>query len=197
MRSDEQLLAAWRSGDRDAGSALFDRHFDAIYDFFDRKVHEDVSDLVQRTFLGCVESLDRFRGDCSPRTYLFAIARHELYGHLRAKRRDQRLDFAVSSLFDLGPSPSSAAGLRGDAARLREALESIPLELQILLELRFWEDLKMRELAEVLGLPQGTVASRLRRAFSLLRERLEGEVEARELTQDETLEAWARELRPD
>jgi len=198
VRSDEELLAAWREGDRDAGDALFERHFDAIYDFFDRKVTHDVSDLVQRTFLGCVEGLDRFRGDCSPRTSLYAIARNELYAFIRRRQRDQRLDFAVSSLRDLGPSPSSAFALRDEAARLIEALEHIPLELQILVELRFWEGLKLRELATVLDLPQGTVASRLRRALAELRERLEQHPDGRgpHLADDETFEAWASALEP-
>ena len=172
MKSDEELLEAWRAGDRDAGDALFSRHFDSIYDFFARKVSHDVSDLVQRTFLGCVEGLDRFRGDCSPRTFLYAIARHELYYFLRRKKRDETIDFGVSSLRDVGPSPSSELGRRDDVARLIAALETIPLDLQILLELRFWEGLKRREVAVVLDIPQGTVASRLRRAIGLVRERL-------------------------
>lgn len=194
MRTDDELLEAWREGDRDAGDALFGRHFDAIYDFFDRKVQEDVSDLVQRTFLGCLESLDRFRGDCSPRTYLFAIARNELYAWIREKQRDRRLDFSVSSLRDLGPSPSSALVLHEDAARLMDALESIPLEQQVLIELRFWQDLKHRELAVVLELPPGSVAGRLHRALANLRERLASGPTAE--LDDEALAAWTRAHRP-
>jgi len=194
--SDRELLDAWRGGDRSAGDELFSRHFDAIYDFFARKTSGDVSDLVQRTFLGCVEGLDRFRGECSPRTYLFAIARNELLVFFRSKKKNDELDFGVSSIRDMGPSPSSVLQRRDVAAELVRALESIPVDLQILLELRFWEGLKARELAVVLDIPQGTVASRLRRALKLLRETLDAGRLPRLPADDEGFEAWARGVQP-
>ncbi len=198
MKSDEDLLEAWRGGDREAGNVLFQRHFDAIYDFFSRKLSHDVSDLVQRTFLGCVEGVDRFRGDCSPRTYLFAIARNQLYYFLRRKKRDEGLDFGVSSLRDIGPSPSSVLGRRDETALLVEALERLPLDLQILVELRYWEGLKGRELALVLDIPPGTVASRLRRAVALLRTHMaESSTDGpAHLADDKSFEAWAESVRP-
>ncbi len=199
MTTDVELLTAWRSGDRNAGDALFQRHFDAIYDFFDRKLSVDVSDLVQRTFLGCVESIDRFRGDCSPRTYLFAIARNELYYFLRRKKRNENLDFGVSSLRDLGPSPSGDLARRDQEALLVRALEQLPLDLQILVELRYWEGLKGRELAVVLDIPHGTVSSRLRRSIVALREQMLELCETKRpqhLADDESFERWAESVRP-
>jgi hypothetical protein len=65
-KADAELLEAWGAGDKAAGEALFDRHFEAIYRFFQNKVGPGViDDLVQQTFLGCVEAPDRFRGDSS------------------------------------------------------------------------------------------------------------------------------------
>lgn len=172
-RDDERaLLEAWRAGDAAAGEVLFERHFDAIYSFFAGKLTIDVSDLVQRTFLGCLEARDRFRGDCSFRTFLYAIARHELYGYFRSRHRGQALDFAISSLEDLSPGPSSLLHAGTDKARLAEALRGLPLELQVILELRFWQDLSGPDLALVLDLPEGTVRSRLRRGIEALRERM-------------------------
>ena len=92
------LLEAWRAGDAAAGEVLFERHFDAIYAFFASKLTIDVSDLVQRTFLGCLEARDRFRGDCSFRTFLYAIARHELYGYFRARHRGQCVGQSLRTL---------------------------------------------------------------------------------------------------
>lgn len=169
---DRALLEAWRNGDRDAGNRLFERHFDALYRFFDGKVGGEVADLVQRCFLGLVEGRDRFRGDASVRTYLFAIARHELHGHWRARRRDQGLDFGVSSLADLNPSPSSHVRRAQAHARLLQALQSIPLDLQIAIELHYWEEQSGPELAEILQIPEGTVRSRLRRGLEALRAQL-------------------------
>lgn len=198
---DATLLAAWRVGDRRAGELLFERHFDSIYDFFARKIQGDVGDLVQRTFLGCVEAKDRFRGDASFRTFLFAIARNELYGHFRARRRNAQLDFSVSSLEDLAPGPSTLARARTQREAILGALREMPLDQQLVLELRFWEGLSGPELAVVLELPEGTVRSRIRRALEELRERLAVGTGAMPFAlpsgspSDAEFEAWAMHLR--
>ena len=55
--TDEELLRAWSDGDRDAGERLFERHFESVVRFFRNKAAGDHEDLIQQTFLGCVESL--------------------------------------------------------------------------------------------------------------------------------------------
>jgi len=195
---DLELLVAWRGGDAGAGGRLFARHFDCIYRFFGRKLAGDVSDLVQRTFLRCVESRDAIRDGNSVRTYLYAIARNELYQHFRDKQKNQQLDFSVSSLCDLGESPSSAVARRGDNALLVQALEQIPLDLQLVIELHYWEGLSGADVATVLGIPEGTVRSRLRRALEQLRATigtLSANATARWATVD-SFDEWARSLRP-
>jgi RNA polymerase sigma-70 factor (ECF subfamily) len=167
---DQELLEAWRGGDGAAGDALFARYFDDLYRFFSRKISNDVSDLVQHTFLKCLESRDDFRGESSVRTYLYAIARNELYRHFRENARNARLDFSISSLRDLGESPSTHASKRSENALLLMALEQIPLELQIAIELHYWEGMSGAEVAAVLDIPEGTVRSRLRRGLEQLRE---------------------------
>ncbi|MEO7731753.1 MAG: sigma-70 family RNA polymerase sigma factor, partial [Kofleriaceae bacterium] len=81
--TDLQLVDAWRGGDGEAGQALFQRHFDSIYGFFETKCEADADELVQSTFLACLRARDQFRKESSFRTYLFTIARHELYRVLR------------------------------------------------------------------------------------------------------------------
>ena len=112
-RNDDEpeLVAAWLTGDRQAGFRLFQRHYDAVARFFHHKVPEHSADLIQRTFLGCVESLPRFRGHASFRSYLFAIAYRQLCRHFRDHGRERaRLDFTSVSIADLRPSPSAAIG---------------------------------------------------------------------------------------
>ncbi len=169
-RSDGELLAAWAEGDRRAGDELFTRHFAAMYRFFAGKIRGDVEDLVQSTFVACLEGRAEFRGEASVRTYLFAVARRMLYRHFRTKSRRGEVDFSVTSLQDLGPSPSTGLRARQDRRLLLEALRAIPLELQIALELHYWEELSGPEMAEVLDVPEGTVRSRLRRAREALEE---------------------------
>lgn len=197
---DAALFDAWRAGDRGAGERLFERHFEAIYRFFEGKVSGDVvGDLVQRTFLGCVEARERFRGTSSFRTFLYAIARHELFALFRRKKAGGDVDFGVSSLADLAPTPSTLARQRSQREHLVHALCSLPLELQLALELRFFEELSGPDLALVLEVPEGTVRSRLRRGLEALREALSREEASRGLLgpspRDELeLERWAEGL---
>lgn len=196
-RSDFELLDAWGLGDRAAGSALYHRHFPALYRFFRNKVDDAVPDLVQRTFLACVESRERFRRESSFRTYLFHTARFQLYLHYRDLKRNPALDFAVISAADLRTSPSDLIARKQDGRLLLEALRRIPIDHQIVLELSFWEEMSGPEIAQVLGLPEGTVRSRLRRAGLRLRAELQGlggQLDPMRDTADD-LTAWAGRVR--
>lgn len=196
---DFELLGHWRAGDRQAGNTLLRRHFDGLYRFFRNKLDADVDDLIQRSFLACVESKEKFRGDGSFRAYLFTVARHELYHHfVRCGRgRKRHVDMGSMSVADLGSSPSSKAARREEEALLLRALTRIPVDLQIAIELFYWEEMTTGELATVLGVPQGTAKSRLRRA----REALEDAMRAVS-TNPETLAStlsnfdhWAKAVR--
>jgi RNA polymerase sigma-70 factor (ECF subfamily) len=172
--AERDLLAAWRAGDRSKGEALFERYFDCMYRFFATKVDgADVAELVQRTFLACVEASDSFRGEASVRSFFFGIARHQLHRYYRTRSRAPELDFGVSSVADLAPSPRSAVARGQQGQLLTEALRRIPLDLQIVLELRYLEGLRGPELATALAIPEGTVRSRLRRGLAAVRERVE------------------------
>jgi RNA polymerase sigma factor (sigma-70 family) len=165
---DRSLLTRWRQGDRAAGSALFQRHFPSIRRFFRNKVSpDDIEDLIQRTFMGCVEGLERFRGDASVRTYLFAVARNQLYKFLRERRNRNAAidpDLGVSSVVAFGMTPSSVAAARQEHELLLQALQRVSVEQQVLLELFYWEDLPGAEIAAVLEVAPATVRTRLHRA---------------------------------
>ncbi len=196
MPSDAELLEVWRGGDAPAGEALLGRHFDAIYRFFSHKTGEDVSDLVQRTFLGLVEARERFRAEASVRTYLFAIARNVLKKHFEDRRKES-VNFELSTLEDLAPSPSSLVRHRRTEALLVSALRKIPLDQQIALELHYWEGLSGSEVSTVLDIPEATVRSRLRIGIEKLRSHLES-VDAGDLSfdDDESFETWAKSVQP-
>lgn len=171
---DSELLTAFRNGDRHAGEQLFERYFDALYRFFEPKVaHNDVGDLVQRTFLGCVEAAPRFRGEASARTLFYAVAKNQLHDYYRKKQRSPKLDPGLSSLVDLAPSPTSLLGRRERDRLLADAMAQVPLDFAVLLELHYVEGLTGPELARVLDVPEGTIRSRLRRAIEAVREQVE------------------------
>src|SRR5688500_5815501 len=101
MRSDRELLQAWRGGDTAAGDELFQRYFVPLYRFFRNKLDQGVDDLIQETLLACVRGADRFREDASFRTWLFTIARNELYTHWRARAKHAGDDVGSLLLADL------------------------------------------------------------------------------------------------
>lgn len=198
MDDDFAVLDAWRNGDRTAGDKLLRRHFDAMYRFFRNKVDHGVDDLIQRTFTACIAAKDNFRKDASFRTYLFTVARHELYRHYAHQQRDaQRFEPGSMSVEAMGTSPSAVLARQQEQRLLLRALRMLPLDLQVAVELFYWEQLSTAEIAEILDVPQGTAKSRLRRA----REELEARV--RELAETPALvestlvafDSWATSIR--
>lgn len=165
---DVTLLTAWRGGDLSAGEQLIDRHYDAVVRFFRTKTDHDSEDLVQRTFLICTDKQRGLRSEGSFAAFLFGIARNVLFEHIRGRARARELDFGVSNVVDFAPGVSTAYVQRAEQRLLIAALQRIPLELQIAVELYYWEDLSVAELANVLEVPEGTVKSRLHRARTLL-----------------------------
>lgn len=172
---DAALLIAWAEGDREAATQLIERHYAAIERFFAYKAKDAADDLVQRTFLACAESAARFRRDSSVRAFLFGIARNILCEHIRARARDGTagIDFSAQSIVDLVPGVVTLVGQKAEQRLLILALQTLPLDLQVLLELYYWEELSVEELGQALEIPAGTVKSRLHRARQLLKDALE------------------------
>ena len=165
------LLRAWSDGERAAGEQLFERHAVAVRRFFANKV-DDPADLIQGTFLACLEGAARFQGSSSFRTYLLGIARFQLYHYYRARGLRQRQRLASGITTEVAPSPSTLFSRAVRDHVLLTALRSIPLPYQIILELAYWEDLSGDELAEILQISVNTVYTRLHRAKQKLREAL-------------------------
>jgi RNA polymerase sigma factor (sigma-70 family) len=194
---DVELLRAWSRGDENAGNELVERHFSGVFGFFNNKV-DDVDDLTQRTFLGCLEGLAQFRGESSFRAYLFGIARKQLLRHFdEQRRRGGKLDVDAMSIEELAPSPSGIMAARQEEQLLAAALRRIPIDMQITVELYYCDELSVGEVAAVLDVAPGTIKSRLARARELLRDAIatSGAAERLQTSTVENLEEWAKRLR--
>lgn len=197
MSTDVELLERWRSGDLEAGNVLFERHFPAVYGFFRNKAGAGIDDLVQKTFVACVEGRDKLAEDASFRAYMFGAARRILYREYDRRHRDAKnLDYGVTSVHDLDPSPSRIAVQKQEQRLLLQALRMIPLKHQVALELYYVQGIRGPQLAAVLDVPEGTVRSRLKRGLEKLRAKVETLTTSPELLESTIggLETWAAGL---
>lgn len=196
--SDEALLTAWKRGDRKAGNELFGRHFEPVRRFFINKTDGDVAELVQNTFLRCLDAADRFEGRSSFRTFLFAIAHNLLREHYRARVRDRRQDdIEEVSVEDMGAGPSTVLTAKREQQVLLRALRRIPLRDQVILELYYWERLTAVQIGEILGVPENTARSRIRNGKKRLKDAIEAvarEPSIAESTAND-LDGWAEQIR--
>jgi RNA polymerase sigma-70 factor (ECF subfamily) len=184
---DDPIFAAARAGDRKAQSAWLARYEDSIFRFAFRACRDEEAarDVLQESLIAAARNLPSFRGDASPTTWLFTIARS-----FCVKKRRRRLgeptsfvgldgeDPAVERVVDATRAPDAAL----EGAELDRAISSAIDELEgsqrEVLVLRDVEGLSAVEVGEVLGLSVDAVKSRLHRARVRLRERLAPLVEA-------------------
>jgi RNA polymerase sigma factor (sigma-70 family) len=166
-------------------AAIFDRHFDAVHAYLQRRLGRDLADeLTAEAFLIAFDSRARYnisRPDARP--WLFGIATNLAHRHHRRELRELRA-YARSAAdpvldaFDGVEARLDASGLR---RQLVEGLAAVPAEERDALLLFAWADLSYAEVAEALGVPVGTVRSRLSRARDRLRTALGEETSSTEL----------------
>jgi RNA polymerase sigma factor (sigma-70 family) len=190
------LLERWRAGDLAAGDRLLQRHFPSLARLFRARMPERAADLIQRTMLACVESRERIPEGLPFRAYLLGIARRVLVAEYREHEREQRRRHELDS-FDalVRTSPSEVFARREQQRWLIAALRDLPLDLQLAIELHYWEDLGMEEMAAVLDVPLGTAKSRLRRAKLALAAALQQRQGELVTVSIDELGRWAHELR--
>lgn len=165
----DELVRACIAGDRDAMGRLYQRCGDQIYALMLRMVgHQDVDDLTQQVFLHAFGKLDQFQGEAKLETWLYRLATNEALQHLRRQQRRESPGLAVE------PAEEAPDGLveREQATLLQQALLRIDPQLRAILSLKEERGLSYREIAEVVGVPEGTVGSRLNRARKELRREL-------------------------
>jgi len=178
-RSDAQLLVAARA-DPEAFGVLFDRHFQTIHRYLARRVGSATADdLSVEVFIVALRRLDRYDSDrLSALPWLYGIATNMLRHHQRSERRRFRALAQLAS--DDSPPAAEERILDRLAAddlldRVSSALARLPSRDRDPLLLHIWEGLSYDEISRALGIPVGTVRSRINRVRRSLRE-LVGEV---------------------
>ena len=173
-RTDEQLLQLVALRHEEALGELYDRFGRATYALAFRVLRDRhlAEDSVQDAFLDVWRTAGRFRAGCDVRTWIMVIAHRRAVDLVRREQRCRRLPAE--------PAPACAgsdelAEQRHVARRVRCALERLPSSQRRLLELAYYGGFTQRELAEQLGVPLGTVKSRMFAGLARLRELLKDE----------------------
>ena len=172
--SDAELVARWRLGDQRGAWLLVERHADSIARFvIGLGERSGVEELVQDTFVRAFASIDRFRGESTLRTWLFAIARNIVRDRARAARRRPR-----TVPVEPGHAITEYTGLDGVLAdesgrRLRAAVEGLTPTQREVFTLRVAEGLSYREIAQVVGTTEGAARVHYHDAMRAVKEYLD------------------------
>jgi RNA polymerase sigma-70 factor (ECF subfamily) len=180
---DRRLIAECLQGRRAAFGELVRRYQDRLYNAVYRVVDnpDDAYDVVQDAFLNAYQSLNSFKGDSEFFTWLYRIAFNTAISLKRKRRLILSLDGpkeheAMSEPADASEFSKPETGIERseEEARLQGALNRLSPEHRAVLVLKDIDGQKYEEIAEVLGVPIGTIRSRLHRARLELRELLQG-----------------------
>jgi RNA polymerase sigma-70 factor (ECF subfamily) len=172
----ESLIARLLRGDPSAVGEVYDQHHAAVRAFAKRLVGDSSAseDLVHDVFVALPKAISGYRGDSSLRTFLIGIAVNHARHHVRAAARRR------SALEKLGREPSTTGGDPEHDARRRElarllthALDELSLDHRVAFVLCEVEERSSREVAEIVGVPEATVRTRLFHAKKKLRVLLE------------------------
>lgn len=195
--TDEQLLERLRAGERDWLGTLIRRYERELFGYLRRYLGDDdlAEDVFQNTFVQVYLKIQQYEPGRPARPWLYAIATNQAIDALRRRGRrvDARVDAATTiddegqprPLFELLPAPGEepreTAERDEQRQRIRAIVDRLPELLRQVVILAYFQGLKYRDVAEVLGIPVGTVKSRLHAALTRLTEEWKAAEEGSEL----------------
>jgi RNA polymerase sigma-70 factor, ECF subfamily len=178
---DRRLVRRLTAGQESAYRQAVEQHYGRIHGFLYRMTRDVhlAQDLTQETFAAAWRSLDKFEGRSSFATWLHKIALNAYRQHARRTQPEiEPIDEeAQAGCADPSPSLIERLGARQLQERVQREVSALPEIYREAVVLRCYQGLKHREVAELLGVPIGTVSHRLHVAFEKLREALREEVE--------------------
>jgi len=163
------LVKACLAGDRTAMQQIYGQCSERVYGLMVRMVgHQDADDLTQQVFLQMFRKLDQFNSQSKIETWLYRLAMNEALQHLRRRKRQ-----AVTPLvFEPASDDPDRIDAEEESRLLESAISRLEPELRAVLLLKEQQGLSYSEIAESVGVPEGTVGSRLNRARKELRREL-------------------------
>ncbi|MGE3804780.1 MAG: RNA polymerase sigma factor [Gemmataceae bacterium] len=184
--TDEQLLIQFRAGQTEAFGVLVRRYERELYGYLRRYLSDSslAEDVFQNTFLQLYTKVEQYEEGRPVRPWLYTIATHQAIDAMRRQGRHQAVSLdqkreelpngEVRNLLEMlqerGPGPAEQTLGEEDRERVRASVDGLPDFLKQVVLLAYYQGLKYREIADVLGIPVGTVKSRLHAALVKLQE---------------------------
>ena len=161
--SDEALMARIVSYDRSAMHMLYARHHVRVYRFALRVLRDNAlsEDVVSDVFLEVWRSADQFEGRSAVSTWLLGIARLKAFSALKGCPEEELDERAANTIEDPADDPASSFERKDTGSVLRECLSGLPREHREIIDLVYFHEKSIAEVAEIVGIPRNTVKTRM------------------------------------
>lgn len=160
---DTQLVAGMASADQGALRKLIARHQVRVYRFIARRVRNEAvaEELTNEVFLEAWRNAKSFQGRSSAATWLLAIAHNRAVSATRKRREESWSEDAASQIVDGADDPETSAQKRDKGAIMRRCLDDLTPEHREIVDLVYYHEQSVAEAAEILGIPEATVKTRM------------------------------------
>jgi RNA polymerase sigma-70 factor (ECF subfamily) len=175
--SDEVLIGRIANGDRLAMQVLFARHHVRVYRFVLRLVRNEAAaeDLISEVFLDVWRQAGRFEGRAAVSTWLLAIARFKSLSALRRKPEQELDEETAAAIEDPSDTPDVTLEKKEKGEVIRQCLTSLSAEHREVVDLVYYHEKSVEEVAEIVGIPAATVKTRMFYARKKLAELLKAQ----------------------
>lgn len=175
--SDEVLIGRIAGGDRLAMQVLFARHHVKVYRFVLRLVRNEAAaeDLISEVFFDVWRQAGKFEGRSAVSTWLLSIARFKALSALRRRGEAELDDETASAIEDQSDDPEVTLAKKDKGAALRQCLSGLSAEHREIIDLVYYHEKSVAEVAGIVGIPEATVKTRMfyarKKLSELLKER--------------------------
>jgi RNA polymerase sigma-70 factor, ECF subfamily len=161
--SDEILIGRIAQGDRLAMQVLFARHQLRVYRFVLRLAGNRTlaEDLVSEVFLDVWRQADRFEGRSAVSTWLLSIARFKALSAMRRKPNEELDDETAGAIEDSSDDPEVSVQKKDKGEVLRKCLQTLSAEHREVIDLVYYHEKSVEEVAAIVGIPEATVKTRM------------------------------------
>ena len=175
--SDEVLIGRIANGDRLAMQVLYARHHVRVFRFVVRLVRNEATaeDVISEVFLDVWRQAGRFEGRSAVSTWVLAIARFKALSALRRRPDEELDDEAAGAIEDPSDDPEMSLEKKDKSVLIRKCLTGLSAEHREIIDLVYYHEKSVEEVAEIVGIPENTVKTRMFYARKRLAELLKSE----------------------